>query len=103
MITLAILAAVAALAAQAVTVIYITVLVLDEVLKWFADIKGKIRNKNRLGFTLKEHMRSGNYRVIQGVFNAGGDRVEASRTIEAKSLGQDLAEIHGDKPLVIYS
>ena len=90
----------ALLAVELFYVGYIILLTIEEIINWF----GRIRNKtpNDVGFTVAEALSSGRYKVVQGVFNKGTNRVTKGRKMDVGSLDSRLRNFHRSDKVVIY-
>jgi len=104
------------LALAAAPVAIVATATIDFVKQWFQKrtaLKGA--DRDRLAFSIKANLDAGNYAVQSGVFGAAGhretivqgfydkkaDRVVASRTICARKLAPELAELH-QQPLAVW-
>lgn len=99
-ITIAIIAAVSALT---VAVAMVVLLKWDDIIKWFEQ-RSRIKeaDKDNIAFTLKERLKSGNYKVVQGIFNKRTDSVVDGKIVEAQQLEKKLAQTHQGQDVVLY-
>ena len=89
-------------------VFYITCLTLEIIIDWFKkwwSNRNAIpeRDRENLAFTIKDDLKNGNYRVIQGVFNRNTEKVVGGEKYETEQLDEELDELHEDNRLVIYN
>mgnify|MGYP000909206649 CR=1 FL=1 len=96
---------IAIIAAWAATVAVVVLLIIyyDDIIKWFkerSDIKEA--DKENIAFTLKQKIESGDYKVVQGIFNKRTATVEEGRVMQAEKIDEDFAKVHGRKQLVLY-
>jgi hypothetical protein len=84
--------------------IYIAFLRFAEIYQWFANRRSvSSRDRTRLGFTLQELMKNGDYKTVQGVFNSAQQVVEpGARSIISKQIDDEFASYHDNKALVVY-
>jgi hypothetical protein len=104
-----ILAAVLALLAGvgAVTIVYLALLAFKEVIAWFQSPEVKQiaeADAENIGFTLKKELDSGNYEVVQGVFNRRTNQLhrETVKQYQAENLDAELQSVHRGKALAVY-
>ncbi len=93
----------AAVAALGVAAVILTVIYWNDIVEWFRsrnDIKEA--DKNNIAFTIKENLRSGNYKVVQGIFNKETEELKDVRIMESESLDDQLMKHHEGQELVIY-
>lgn len=94
----------AAVLAISTAVVFIAYLTYNLIVNWFRnrfDIKEQ--DKDNIAFTIKENLESGNYKIVQGVFNTRTEEIVDSQVIETEELDNELDEIHSDLPLVVYN
>jgi len=85
------------------TVIAIIILTIAEVFSWFRSKSALVTSdKNNVPFTLMDKLSSGDYGVIQGVFNKDTEKVLDARKYKAEQLDEQLKQAHRANPLVIY-
>ncbi len=90
-------------AAVALAVFALAILYWDEIVGWFQsrnDIKDQ--DANNIAFTIKEKMATGEYNVVQGIFNKRTEEVVEGRKIRAEKLDKQTAAAHNGQDLVIY-
>lgn len=86
------------------TAAVVAILHYEDILKWFHERnKIKQRDKDNIAFTLKEKMKSGQYTVIQGIFNKRTEKLIDGQKVTAKELDSDLKKTMGRKKLAIYT
>ena len=92
-----ILAAAAALAITVVAILYY-----DDIINWFhARNDLKTSDANNIAFTIKERLSTGNYKVVQGIFNKKSNKMVDGQQVEAESLSGDISR-HRAGELVVY-
>ena len=97
-IIVTILAAVALLAVVVVAIIYY-----DDIIEWFRtrnDIKEA--DKDNIAFTIREKIETGDYKVVQGIFNKRTNDLVEGHAMKTKKLDSEFEQIHADNELVIY-
>ncbi len=73
------------------------------ILDWFQQNEELVASDiDNIGVTLKELYQTGNYKVVQGVFNTRTNTVVTGRKIQAQKIDQALDEKHRNQELVIY-
>lgn len=103
-ITIAIILKIMGAIAGTAAVASIVILTIDEILNWFKNHRNlALSDINNVGVTIKEAMHSGNYVVVQGVFNKRTHKMVASRKIEAKQLDSELMRRHSREHVVEYN
>ncbi len=101
-ITVSLLIAASVMLAGA-AVVFIAYLTYNFIVNWFRNRSAiKEQDKDNIAFTIKEAMQSGNYKVIQGIFNTRTEEFVESQVIETKELDNDLNYLHSDTKLVLY-
>jgi hypothetical protein len=100
-ITIGIIAALAMLAVEVVVIAYLTY---NFIVNWFRNRSPiKEQDKDNIAFTLKENLESGNFRLVQGVFNPSTEKLVDGRVIETKELDEKMSELHSENKLVVYN
>ena len=63
-----------------------------DIIEWFQQWMNKTENtyKDVIGFTIRESAETGNYIMIQGVFNKTDSRVEDARRITAEDADEEV-------------
>lgn len=86
-----------------VAMIHVILITLSILLDWFAVRKYVIvTDPDNIAFTVKDHLDSGNYRVVQGIFNKKTTTVKDKRVMEAEELDEDVKKMHEKDILVVY-
>lgn len=94
-----ILAAVAGIVAISLTILY-----WDEILDWFRQRQSiKASDTSNICLTLKQKLKSGEYKVVQGIFNTESNELLDGRVVEAKELDKQISAQHKNNDLVIYN
>ena len=89
--------------AGTLAVVVVAILYYEEIIKWFRsrnDIKEA--DKANIAFTIKQRLNSGDYKIVQGIFNKRNETILDGHVIQAKELDKDLADAHEGKELVLY-
>ncbi len=77
-----------------------------EIVNWFQNwINGhQSVDKDAVGFTLREIVKRGEYKVVQGVFNTSSGKVVDARRIEAEDVDSETRkQCFGEEKLTIFS
>jgi hypothetical protein len=77
---------------------------------YWQDIKNWFQGRNdikeadaaNIAFTIKAAFESGNYKVVQGIFNTESEELVEGRAMETSRLDPKFEQVHADKELVIY-
>jgi hypothetical protein len=101
-ITITLIVAAAMMAGAAVVVIaYLTY---NFIVNWFRNRSAiQEQDKDNIAFTIKENLQSGNYTVVQGIFNRRTEELVDSQVIETKELDNKMSEIHSENKMVLYN
>jgi hypothetical protein len=92
-----------ACAALTCVVIGMAILKFEDILDWFRDKKKlKETDKANIAFTIKNAQETGNFNVVQGIFNTESGEVLDGQKYETEELDDELKQRHKDKALVIY-
>lgn len=78
----------------------VILLTIEEIVNWFNRITHKVPDD--VGFSVAEALSSGNYKVVQGVFNKSTNKVTNGRQMEAQQLDSTLKNYHQNHKVVIY-
>jgi hypothetical protein len=93
-----IIAAAAGLALAVVAMIY-----WDDIVNWFQSRNNlKVSDKDTIAFTIKEKLASGEFNVVQGIFNQRTEKILDGRKMRTKALDSQFDRAHKDQDLVIY-
>jgi len=91
------------IAAASLAVATLIIVYWDEIIDWFRSRNDiKTRDEDNIAFTLKEKMATGQYNVVQGIFNTRTEKVVEGRNIHAKELDEQMTAAHRQQELVIY-
>ncbi|MBO4633225.1 MAG: hypothetical protein J5858_15005 [Lentisphaeria bacterium] len=104
MLTTLILAGIASVVIS--VVVHFVLLHWQEIINWFSKWINRHQNvdKDAVGFTIKEAIESGQYNVVQGVFNKSSNTVEDVRRIKADNLDeQTRAQCYGKDKVTIFT
>lgn len=103
-ITIAIILKIFGVAAGTAAVASIVILTIDEIMNWFRNHRNlALSDANNVGVTIKEAMSSGNFVIVQGVFNKRTHKMVDSRKIKAKQLDAELMRRHSRERVVEYN
>jgi len=94
----------AALAGFAIgAVIVVVILKWDYIINWLRSRQQlKESDKANVAFTLKERIETGDYVVIEGIFNKRTNEILDAEKVQAKNLDEKLAKVHQNSDLAIY-
>ncbi len=85
-------------------IIALTFLTYQLILDWFLENEELVQSDmDNIAVTVKELFETGNYVIVQGVFNTRANKVVAGRKIQAKKVDDKVAELHRDQILVVYN
>ncbi len=72
--------------------IVINILHWRDIIEWFQQCLNKQENvdKDTIGFTIMESAESGNYTIVQGIFNKESSSVEDARRITAEKVDEEV-------------
>ena len=93
----------AAVVATTAVIQFIVFYTLDAIFSTFSQwLQNRKVNEDQFGFTLKEQLNNGNYRVYSGIFNTKTNKVEtgSTRVADAAQLDSQLSEVH---PTAFYN
>lgn len=89
-------------AAAVLTIVVLAIIYYDDIIKWFQDRNDiKEADKDNIAFTIKQKLESGDYKVVQGIFNKRTNTVVDGHTMRAKQLDAELRKRHRGK-MVVY-
>lgn len=90
-------------AAGTITVIVVAIIHYKEIIAWFQKRNDlKVADKENIAFTLKQKLETGDYKVIQGIFNQRTEDILEGRAMQSEKLDQEFEEAHEGKELLIY-
>jgi len=93
------LAAGAAIAA----VVFVAYLFWDDFVDWFRQFSTAVEsNPNLMAISVAESMQSGNYKVVQGIYNKKTEKMVDARRIVSKDIDEQLKQTHSDSKVVVY-
>lgn len=76
----------------------------DRIKSWFAARDTEINaNVHELAVTLHEKMKTGQHRVVYGIFNTVTSKFTEGEAVVADLIDAELSELHKDSPLVVYT
>ena len=84
-------------------VIYAAILTVNAVVDWFKS-RAALVNSDRanIAFTVKERLNNGDFALYQGIFNQRTEELLEGRKLVGEELDGQLAQMHGDKSMVVY-
>lgn len=101
-ITLIILAAVAQLAID--VVIHLLHLAFAKLTEWFVDRQAQLAaNPNALAVTVAENLRSGDFNIVQGIFDQQTRTFVGQRRVRAGSADQRVIQAHTGRPVTVWT
>lgn len=102
-IHLVLLFGIKALAATIAVGAVITVLTFAAILNWFREhAQLKEQDKQNVAFTLQQHLKNGNVKTVQGIFNTRNNTLLASKGYESGKIDPELAAVHRGEEVVLY-
>jgi len=92
------------LAVAAAAAVVVTVLCADEIVSWF---QGRLSQRkvhtSHVGVTVLQCLDTGNYQVVQGIFDTTTQEVVERRVIEAERIDADLRNAHDKDGIAIWT
>ena len=83
--------------------VVVTIIYWDDIINWFQSRNSlKAADRDNLAFTLKQKLATGDYKVVQGIFNTRTEQLLDGRVMQAKSLDYQFDREHRNKELVFY-
>ena len=85
------------------TVVILAIIYYDEIIRWFQsrnDIKEA--DKDNIAFTIKKRLETGDYKVVQGIFNKRTEDLVDGHAMQSETLDEELEQVHSGHELVIY-
>jgi hypothetical protein len=79
---------------------WIILLTIGAIVDWFDGVDAKMPSE--VGFTVAEALSSGNFKVVQGVFNKNTNKVRTGRTMDVSEMDATLDGHHKAHKVVIY-
>ena len=84
-------------------VTYVVTRYWDHIILWFQDRSDIINaDENKIAFTLKEKMTSGECALCRAYFDKKTNKVEDVRRVKSQQVDEELREVHAAKTLAIY-
>ena len=87
-------------------IFHIVLLTLALVIEWFDNYRYIVlSDPDNIAFTVKESLESGNYKVVQGIFNKRTSKVKEKevKVMEAEDLDEDFKKKHEKHKVAIYT
>ncbi|MCL2519599.1 MAG: hypothetical protein FWE37_01150 [Spirochaetaceae bacterium] len=87
-----------------ITIIAVIELKFEVIKGWFRE-KSTLMNRSdssKVAFTLKEGIKKGKYRVVQGIFDKESNKLLDGVRYEAERLDNEIGELHSKDKIVIY-
>lgn len=90
--------------AALVAITVAVILYWDHIIGWFNQYSSSLEaNPQKVAFTLAESMKSGDYKVVQGIFNKKTNELVTARRVTSSQMDEETRRIHADQKLAIYS
>lgn len=95
----------AILSILAVTAVIVIVELAILTVEWLMESFNSMKtgDKDEIGFTVKKALESGNYEVVQGVFNTNTDTIIDIKKIKTGQLDATVEGFHSHHEVAIYS
>jgi hypothetical protein len=75
----------------------------SDIVEWFQNRTAlKQADRDNIAVTLKEQLASGEYRVVQGIFNTRTEAVVDGQVLKSNKIDQQTEEVHRNNNLVVY-
>ena len=84
-------------------VIYASYLTYNYVVRWFRSRKHIANQSGRISFTIKERVTSGEYVLVQGIYDEDYEELVDGRVVDYGDLDSRLEALHDDEELVIWA
>ncbi len=87
-------------------IIALLIITYQSIIDWFQEqeIEELVQSDmDYIPFTFMEHFETGNYSLVQGVFNKRTEKVVEGRKLQSKHVDNQVAALHRDKVLAIYT
>jgi len=99
------IAGIAALAATVfVAAVVIKHLTIEKILSWFRGRQQLSQgDRNKVGFSILKELQSGNFTVVQGIYDKSSDNVLETTEIEAENVDQEVKRLHRQDGLAVYT
>lgn len=89
-------------ATAAAGIVVIAFLTIRDVLTWFRTRTSRIHSKDFVAATVLEHLSTGQYRTVQGIFNQRAGTWVEHRVIDSTRIDAELAALHRERTFVIH-
>jgi|GEM_PF-890925 len=95
----------ALIAAAKVLVAIITVLLtFGQIVDWFRNRQELVASdKDNIAVTLKTKLESGDFRMVQGIFNKRTNKTIDAKVIQCSDIDGKLKKIHDNRELAVYT
>ncbi len=91
-------------AAAVLVAIKIIILTFREIVAWFQSRQELVTSdKDNIAVTFKTKLESGNFKIVQGIFNKRTNETIDVKLIECSSTDEELTEIHKNSELAVYT
>jgi len=75
----------------------------SDIVEWFQNRSAlKEADRDHIAVTLKDQLASGEYRVVQGIFNTRTETVVDGQVLQSNELDEQTEAAHRDSNLVVY-
>ena len=82
--------------------IVVAVLNIDSIVDWFREQLGHRHMSNRLAVTVLQNLQQGDYKVVQGIFNASTGEYESQRLVEANQIDRNFLAAHNEQGIAVW-
>lgn len=83
--------------------VFFAVLHYDEIVDWFRPRLEDEIDEAHVGITILKHLDSGNYQLVQGIFDTQSEEVVEHRTLEAEEVDQQLVSAHDANGVCVWT
>lgn len=85
-------------------VVALFIITYELIIEWFQDNEELVdSDADNIAVTVKELFDTGNYALVQGVFNTRNNKVVAGRKLKSSKVDDQVASLHREKVLVVYN
>jgi hypothetical protein len=88
--------------ATAAAGVVVATLTIRDVMSWFRDRRSRLRDRDVVAATVMEHLSTGQYRTVQGIFNERTGAWVEHRVVDSMSVDAELAARHRRRTFVIH-
>lgn len=85
-------------------VIALMIITYQVIIEWFQENEELVdSDADNIAVTVRDLFETGNYALVQGVFNTRNNKVVAGRKLQASKVDDQVASLHREKVLVVYN